>query len=693
MLVASARLAGRPALYSADRIAKATNCRRLWTGCRKHRNCPAGSTSSAAALSSAIVPSAVPTAPAGTAPASFTGPSNTALPRRPATRIPCPLHAPSSCALTERVEPRQNARPPHLPIVVALVPPARASLVESPAPTRVTVNHMLLAAIAGSAPSCRRCVLMSRIFQNPWYLLISAFAAFAGFVLLQYSVPIIDYQLNADSMYVFTITKDMIFDGGRLSDWFTSVHLFIYPDMLLALPVLVMHKLGLPVFLGCIALYGLLLLLLIACAWRKITAEPLALSLLAGSVLLGIAFCGDCVLYKLLSQQPQTPDLLKALKHTYAAGHVLGPALHSGAFILAFVLFYPLHDVLAGAQKPSLNALVLLGWLSCNVFLVTLSDLMFVAWGIIPLSVVVLSRIARTPWRTSGLLIAALWVSGILGYVVSRLTSLESTYVGATGRPLIESVQGLVDFALLAGSMKRPVMTFFLCTNILMWVAGIYFSLREFSSSASNVGRSLTILAGSMSVASVLAPVAAGLFTGGQMRYFIPYFVLGPMFCAFLILLAALRFISSASWAACATAGAFMILAVGLLGSQILPGSTARRLSQCLEADGLVSGRADFWDAAPVVVASGWRVHVAPLAPGTLSLYPWLTKKQWLQNTSDGDVSGGNFLILHPDLTQEAAARYGPADRTFSCAGRRILVYRRPFVERADADLGDGGRQ
>jgi hypothetical protein len=321
---------------------------------------------------------------------------------------------------------------------------------------------------------------------------------------------------------------------------------------------------------------------------------------------------------------------------------------------------------------------------------VTLSDLMFLAWGVVPLSIVVLSGTTRNPPGRSGLLIAVLWASGILGYLVSWLVSAESTYLAAVRRPLFEAANGLVDFALLAGSMTQPSITFFLGTNILLWCAGVYSLLRELTSPVSSVGRCLTIFAGSMSAACILAPAAAGLFTGEQVRYLIPYLVLGPSFCAFFIFLAAWRLLSSARWSACLTAGALMIFAGGSVAWETLPGPTAWRLYQCLRIEGLRSGRASFWDAAPVVVASGWRVKVAPLAPGTLNIFPWLTKRQWLQQTPDVNQT---FLILDPDMAQQALARYGPADSAFSCAGRRVLVYKHRSWVAGDADPQDTSQQ
>jgi hypothetical protein len=501
-----------------------------------------------------------------------------------------------------------------------------------------------------------------------------ALAAFIGFVALQYSTPIIDYQLNADSMYVLMITKDIVFDGGHLADWFTSVHLLIYPDTLLAISIILLYQLGVPVFLGCLAIYGFLLISLTAYAWQRVSGEGIAVSALAGSVLFGLMFLGDNLLYQQLLQQTPSPDLTMALKHTRPVGHILGPALHSGAFILAFALFFPLHYVLTEMKALSSRNALLTGCIFANIILVTLSDLMFVGWGIVPLSMVVASRAGQNSARKTALLLAFLLTCAVLGYLGSSLFSTEQQYLAIAGRPLSEALQGVVNYMLLAASMRQPIITFFFYTNVILWCVGGYFFVRELTSPVSNLGRCLAIFAASMSAASILAPAVAGMFTGEPIRYLIPYLVLGPSFCAFVALLGARRLLSPAPWSACLAAAALTIFVAGSIAWVTLPGPTAHRLYACLKSVGLTSGRADFWDAAPVAIASGWRVKVAPLAPGTLNLFEWLTKRQWLQqDTAESDQI---FLILDPHLAEQALIRYGPADTTLPCAGRRILVYK-----------------
>ena len=272
-----------------------------------------------------------------------------------------------------------------------------------------------------------------------------------------------------------------------------------------------------------------------------------------------------------------------------------------------------------------------------------------------------------------------LWVPATLGYLVSLPISSKSTYVATTGRPLSEVLSGLIDFASLAASTKQPTVTFFLGANVLLWCAGAYSLVRESICPIRSVGRCLIVLAASMSASSILAPAAAGFFTGWQVRYLIPYLFLGPTFCFFVIFLGLHRLITRASWSAYLSTASLTIFAVGIYTWATLPGSAASQLARCLNAQGLKSGRAGFWDAAPVVVASGWRLNVAPLIPGTLDLYPWLTSRKWLQQATDPN-SRNIFLILDPHLTKQALEQYGSADQNTLCAGRRILTYNQPPV-------------
>jgi hypothetical protein len=263
----------------------------------------------------------------------------------------------------------------------------------------------------------------------------------------------------------------------------------------------------------------------------------------------------------------------------------------------------------------------------------------------------------------------------MLGYLGSALFSGESTYVATVKHPLLEAVQGIISFAAIAGSNRQPIITFFFSANLLLWGTALYFIIQGYAAPFSSVGRCLTIFAAGMSAASMLAPATIGLFTGTQIRYLIPYLVLGPSFCGFVAILAIRRFVSIGRRSVSLAILALMVFAAGCLAWQNLPGPTAARLYGCLKAHDLKTGRANFWDAAPIVVASGWHVMVAPLVPGTVQIFPWLTKRQWLYGEPGHAAFSAGFLVLDPATARQAITQYGTPDSTISCADRQILVY------------------
>jgi hypothetical protein len=516
------------------------------------------------------------------------------------------------------------------------------------------------------------------IFRSRSWPALLAIVTFFGFVGFQSSVPILSYEINADSIYVLAITKDILFNGGHLSDWMIAPHLFLYPDVPLAMIVLIMQQAGIPVFTACVAVYGALLAALLAYVWRRTTGAPIGQCILSGVLLTGIFYCGDYLLYLLTFREASTPDLLKALDHLYSFGHVLGPTPHSGAFLVACATLIPLYSVMTRASISGRRAALLMAFISCNVFLTTLSDLIFAAWGVIPLSVATVALMIQGSRRRALLLLALIWASAALGYLTSRLIGdeIRTAYFLSTRGTFAVAVQGLIALAKLAVSFAQPVITLFLAANLALWAAAVRCMYLELSSSSSSFARTITIFAASMSTASILAAVATGLFTGDQVRYFIPYMVLGPVFCAVAMMRGLFSVLSFASWSAGLSIGGAAIFAAGAIAWYSLPGPAAVTLYGCLQREGLMSGsgRAGFWDAAPVAAASGWRVKVVPLSPGTLDIYLSLANRQWLR--SESNQGDRNFLILSPEIAAMALHRYGPADRIIPCARREILVYR-----------------
>jgi len=536
----------------------------------------------------------------------------------------------------------------------------------------------MFARITGRARRSGSARVEAVTFRCQSWAVLLAIIAFCGFVAFQSSVPILGKEINADSIYLFMITRDIAFDGGNLADWMMPAHFYLYPDVPLAMAGLIMQKAGIPVFPGCVAVYGVLLATLVACVWRRTTGAPIGQCILVGVTLPGILYCGDYILYLLTFRTAATPDTSKALDHLYTFGQVLGPALHSGAFLMAFAMFIPLHSAMTRASPSDRREALMMAFMSCNIFLTTLSDLMFAAWGVVPLLVATFALMIQGSRRKGLLLLALISASAALGYLTSRLIGdeIRAAYFASTRHSFPMALQGLIALMKLAGSLAQPVITLFFATNLVLWAAAARCMYLEFISPSASFGRIVTIFAASMSAVSILAPVATGLFSGDEVRYFIPYVVLGPVFCAALMMRGLSRVLTCAAWSAGLSVGAAAIVVAGAVAWYALPGPAAVTLYGCLQRERLVSGRADYWDAAPVVAAAGWRVRVVPLSPGGLYIFSSMTKKQWLRPESDAAQGDRTFLILDPVLSRSALDRYGPADWTIACARRQILVYK-----------------
>src|SRR5271165_6043976 len=247
------------------------------------------------------------------------------------------------------------------------------------------------------------------IFRAPSWPVVLAIIAFIGFAGFQSSVPILSYEINADSIYILMITRDIVFDGGHLADWVIAPNLFLYPDMALAIVEIIMQKAGIPVFTACVVVYGALLAMLLAYIWKKATGAPVAQCILSGVLLIGILCCGDYLLYLVTFRDAPTPDTLIALDHLYAFGHVLGPTPHSGAFLIACATLIPLYSVMTRAALSGPGSVLLVALISCNVYLATLSDLIFAAWGVVPLSIATVGMMIQGSRRRALFLLALIW--------------------------------------------------------------------------------------------------------------------------------------------------------------------------------------------------------------------------------------------------------------------------------------------
>jgi hypothetical protein len=99
-----------------------------------------------------------------------------------------------------------------------------------------------------------------------------------------------------------------------------------------------------------------------------------------------------------------------------------------------------------------------------------------------------------------------------------------------------------------------------------------------------------------------------------------------------------------------------------------------------LLAHHLAAGLGDYWAANITTVAAGGRVRVRPvtISCGRFAPYAWEAKESWYQQPNTA-----TFLVLSPSsgggpangATAEAAAQFGPAQRTARIGGYQVMVW------------------
>lgn len=486
--------------------------------------------------------------------------------------------------------------------------------------------------------------------------------------MLAYCSPIIDDLFSADSTYLLLLVDDVVFNTGRVSDWHLSAHYLLCPDAIEALFAVALSKVGIPIHVAALAVFSLPPVLLLATTlqllMRSSTSAAVAASTVAWGGLLAL-----------------TDVLIASDPHLSAAWQVFAPAAHGGAFLAAWACLLILYRLVA-AQHLSRKSWWLLGGTGCAlVAAVVFSDLIFLPWGLAPLSVVIMWLGWRVSPVRSAAALAGLWLAAAAGGAAAVWFehAAATAYYGAAPPGDVEtSLWALLDYLARGLSFADPIRLLFLFSNAALWIAAALVVFRRPPAENGLPGSAFTLFAGSASAISVAAAVLGAVFANEYtVRYFIPYLVFGPLF---IWLAAGARLWKSlpprgrSQWL---TGGAIACAGSALWFASSGRGPAALALSDCLLEEGLRVGLADYWDAGPIVTASRYQVHVVPMVPGTV-LHPfrWMTKEDWLQRSArDNAPVDLRFLIARPGVEATARAVYGTPLKEIRCAGRTIYVY------------------
>ena len=136
---------------------------------------------------------------------------------------------------------------------------------------------------------------------------------------------------------------------------------------------------------------------------------------------------------------------------------------------------------------------------------------------------------------------------------------------------------------------------------------------------------------------------------------------------------------------ALAAAGLGLVSGLGYAAAQPSVASGDEALADWLEAHNLTSGLSGYWQANITTLATGGKVHMAPLISAAKYGYLWESKASWYSP----DVSHANFIVTTvqqsgvSDISlQEVLSWYSKPAKIYQFQQYSILVYDRNVLAR-----------
>ena len=492
----------------------------------------------------------------------------------------------------------------------------------------------------------------------------------AAIVLIEAGSPAKDAQFNADSTYLILLMDDLVLHHGRLADWFLAPHYYFFPDGLLSLLILGAQRIGIAPFVGSVVVYGGSWIAVGALVWRRLTGRSYLQSMPWVALAMALGLAAFYAMY-LATHGAGT--------ETVVQGHALFPALH-GCSLMAAIVCFELMLVLLTAAPWTLRQWLSLCCLVLIVAAVVFSDIIFVAWGIAPLLVVIGSQWRHAPMRHVLLVGLTVVLAAAAGYLASLAlgAGVREHYIDDERIGIVRSGAAAVQYFWQAATVSSLVRSAIFYANAALWIVAAVAFWREFTGARTRPRNRMLILLGAMSFFSVVAPIVSGIFRADMVRIFLPYLLLGNVLVIGVLLAAADRlFRGRAATAILATGAGIAVVAGAWLYAGSFP-LGAQTLASCLSARNLKSGAASYWEASPVMLASGQRIQVVSLN-AELQPFQWMTKRQWLSHDMDGEPVALQFVIAQDSLARLSEAKvrsaFGPPQDEFRCADWNILLY------------------
>ena len=477
---------------------------------------------------------------------------------------------------------------------------------------------------------------------------------------------------NSDVLHAFMVVQDLLSDPSSVLDWYHSPALYVFPDWLLAAPLV---SIGLPSY-SLPLLAGAMLLTLHAFAGGWLVAEgggarvPLSAWVVAAALLLaGSAAC-------LVPGQRIAPLLVAALGSLY---------VHSGAALSTIVGATLLVRLLAGQPNGKL-----LWLLAAVVFAASFSDRLFVVWFVGPAVglAALVGWSTRTRFRLGvALTLAVVSVGAVALETVVRGRVALAGYLKSSANFADPVASAAAVWAQFREEPREYVVVVMLGLAVAMIVraAGVVLALlrrREPTKAALIEG-----LLGAGCAAAVLAPLAIGAFSElGHWRYFLVLFVNPLLWVALLLTRCESRRIRNgiavvAVLVVLGAAGGFASGARDTLARLRAPSA----VEACIRSAGRTDGLGDYWNAKLLMFMTGRGIHVAPIDMEG-DPFRWNTNERWFRERADGvRAARPDFIIVERLDAVALDGRFGPPARTAWCGSAELWFYDHPLDEQQPA--------
>lgn len=503
--------------------------------------------------------------------------------------------------------------------------------------------------------------------------LLSALAA--------YRASVVEFAVSSDQLTIPSLSWDLAHRGlHQLSTWQLSRAPYFFPDAVLYFATSILFE---NQFVALFFSSMLVFLLWIVFAGRMV------------SRLLGLPFahCAAVVLaiegLVLIILKGSPVEGLLVYRYTFAN--------HFSAFVFAIAGYNLLSDAI---ESPIAGHIRSRGALSALVFIMTLSDQIYVIYYVIPGEMVILYACLRglAPIRRCVAL-------GFEQAVPAAVTVLA-------GRRIIELVVNLQPTPPLSvSSIPAGIVKMF---DVIPWQGaafllaigiplifsfawgGALILLPKFApwhvpngtpgGSATRLRLASLFLLSSMLLALISG---AALFDNfGATRYLMPV-LSGPnifvaSFIASILPSVTRRYLLPVF--VCAAASSYLYVAISLHRFQPLlmtPNEgLIREFASCVHNNDLTGGLANYWLARKLTMLLDWKLPINQLSPAYPALFDWGSNLSWFSqavNSPNRIVRPRyNFIILDGFKKAEVSASFGPWDSVIECGGYEIAKYDSP---------------